>query len=87
MIISALIAFLALLLVVANIMVTIATARSELFEPLQKKASIWFIWFFPVVGVGLLWYILHEDMGSRARSGDSGNRYIEDDYLDGHESQ
>lgn len=40
MIISAVIALLALLLVVANITVTIATARSELFEPLQKKASI-----------------------------------------------
>lgn len=87
MIISAVIALLALLLVVANITVTIATARSELFEPLQKKASICFIWFFPVVGVGLLWYILREDMGSRARSSDSGNQYIENDYLDGHESQ
>ena len=74
-----------LLLVVVNAIVTIAIARSDVYEPMQKRLQYAFVWLLPCVGAVLSWYVLSEETRAYRKSGDSGNKHLWRNYPDGNE--
>lgn len=87
MIIATAITAFGVLLATANIIITIAVARSESYDSTQKRFQYFLIWCVPVIGTAFLWYVLREESSSGTKHGDSGNEYIADNYPDEHEGQ
>ena len=69
---------LGLLIVLVNIVVTIAVVRSTAYERPQKLFQLVLIWLLPFVGAALSWYVLREETRSEIRNIAEGNIYIDD---------
>ncbi len=76
-----------MLLAVANTIVAIAVARSDSYDSRQKTYQYFPIWFVPIIGSALLWYILHEESIADIKSGEGRNAYTPDDYPEHHDGQ
>ena len=76
---------LAIFLLVANAIVTMAIARSDVYEPMQKRLQYAFVWLLPCVGAVLSWYVLSEETRANRKRGDSGNENLWWNYPDENE--
>jgi hypothetical protein len=73
------------LLVVVNTVVTVAIARSDMYEPMQKRLQYLFVWLLPCVGAIISWYVLSEEARVNRKNGDSGNESLWWNYPDKNE--
>jgi ABC-type nickel/cobalt efflux system permease component RcnA len=61
-----------------NVAVTSTVARSDLYEPTQKRLQYGLIWLIPVLGAVISWAVLRTSVEPAMRRGDNdANPYLD----------
>jgi hypothetical protein len=68
-------------LVIGNLVVTVAVIRSISYDKAQKKLQCLFIWFVPIIGALLAWYLLREHKTKRVTTDVSDTERFEDGHI------
>ncbi len=77
--------FIGSLLVIGNLLITVAVVRSPSYERTQKVFQVLLMWLLPVLGGIICWYMLREDSHSAFSGSGGDNENVWLNFPDPHE--